>query len=543
MSNPVLDAARRSAAATANADPFKNGISINPTKHPEYKNNLFSWQRSEDCFGGQDKIMRNIHNYFATPPGLHSAELEASGIYTKSVEFLSDRIASGSGYGAAPKAYYAHAIFPPLTPFTINGFMALVTEHDALVELPEQLSHLFEDSKDLDDENRLFSKAIEAQIHLNVLLYGRCPVLIDPQEFDRKIKPAFIIYDATSIINWVTSNNQEDKGKLLEVMIEENIANPDHNLLNNNEKRTLKKYLHLYLDQNNNNIYTVDIYTEILKHKGKFTKETKVPNILGKELDYIPFLFIGSEDNTPSVDVSPLSGISVAQIKYGELEALLSHAENHSGAPTFVVSGVTKEDMPAVTGAGVGIALPDYTSKAYYTTTDTSFMVSVRERQLEFLSQAQDQGANLLGSNKNTSESGEALRLRQAASTATLKSIISNVGHGIETLLRIVASWLSLPMKDVSYTPNREFSTFALTANEQIALLQSWQGKAMSHSTLLHNFRKAGLLKPGETAEAELETLKLPGEMFIDTTEQTAEGGLDIGSGLPKSNTLDKNIK
>ncbi len=495
--------------------------------------------RISDCYEGQDQLMRNVHNYFACPVGLHADELANSGAHDKSVEFMKHRIAVGSTYGTAPKAYYSNAIFPSLVSYTINGFMSLITEHDPLVELPEQMEFLYEQSDEVDTEDKAFSKSLQNQINVEVLKSGRCPILLDPQD-SQNGKPIFIVYSATSVKNWVTSNDEENRGKLLEVMIEENIANPDYSFLNTGENRTKTRYLHLYIK---NGVYTVSTYTQ--NGEDDYEEVITTPSVRGKTLNYIPFVFIGSEDNTPSIDIPPLSGIAVNQVKYGQLEALLSHSENHSGAPTFVVSGVDTDSMPKVTGAGVGIALPDYTSKAYYTTTDTSFMASIRERQLECLAQAQDQGANLLGSSKNTSESGEALRLRQAASTATLKSIIGNIGKGIEQLLKMTADWMGLPSSEVSYTPNQEFSTFALTANEQIAMVQSWQSGAISHSTLLENFRKAGMLKPGETVEDEQGVLKEAGEKYVAPVEPGKESTnpLDVGEDLQKPNSLDKRIK
>lgn len=529
-------------------------LGIVPQKHPLYTNNLFSWQRSEDCFSGHDQIMRNVHMYFACPVGLHSQQLEDSGSYQQSVEFMCDRIAVGSGYNDAAKAYYSNAKFPNLMSYTINGFMSLITEHKPIVELPPEMDYFFENAEeygDTEEDIRSFSESIINQIHLNVLKSGRCPVLVDPVGVNGQLKPGLIVYKASSVINWLVSNDAENRGQLLEVLILEYVANPNASLINNPERRTLRKYLHLRLVPageygfEGDYLYIVDTYTE--NELEMFQKETTIPSVFGKTLNFIPLLFIGSEDNTPDVDISPLSGICVNQIKYGQLEALLAHAENHSGAPTFIITGVAEDDMPKVTGAGVAIALPDYTSKAYYTTTDTSFMTSIRERQSECLAQAEDQGANLLGSKRNTSESGEALRLRQAASTATLKSIVKNVGDGIEILLKYAATWLNLDksvVAQVSYTPNEEFSTFALTANEQIAQLQTWQAGGFSHSTLLENFRKAGLLKPGETVEDEMMTLKKPGEKYEKPEQESnPRTELEVGSTIPPSNTLNKAIK
>ena len=169
------------------------------------------------------------------------------------------------------------------------------------------------------------------------------------------------------------------------------------------------------------------------------------------------------------------------------------------------------------TGAGVVLTLPDYQARVGYTTTDTSAMTHIQSRMEDFYNQAQELGASLLGSRKNGTESGEALRLRQASSTATLKSVVDNTGDGFEYTLQMAAIWMNENPKDIRFDPNSEFSTFALTANETVALVQSWQSNAFSHSTLLDNFRRAGMLHAGETVEDELKRLEDPNEIYVES--------------------------
>ena len=116
---------------------------------------------------------------------------------------------------------------------------------------------------------------------------------------------------------------------------------------------------------------------------------------------------------------------------------------------------------------------------------------------------ALQQGASLLGGQRNVSESGEALRIRQASTSATLVSVTYVVGSGIEKVLKYIAKWMGLNADEVTFEPNTEFTTYAMTAQEQLALVNSWKEGALSDDTLLDNFRKAGMLQAGDTIEDE----------------------------------------
>ena len=155
----------------------------------------------------------------------------------------------------------------------------------------------------------------------------------------------------------------------------------------------------------------------------------------------------------------------------------------------FRSSGITKEQVPAAIGSSVALILEEYTSKAYYPKTDTSALEHVRMYIRDLQSEAIRMGANLLGAETTQAESGEAIRLRQSMSAATIASVVATVGKGLERALRFMAEWYGVTTQP-SVKVNTEFSSFQMTANEQIALVQTWQAGAMSTETALENFRR-----------------------------------------------------
>lgn len=483
----------------------------------------------DDSFNND--IKRYAHRYLVAPPGLFQDLGNKESEIKKTIESLISPIASGSNWTSAAKAYAAGGFDADLVPRTLRGFMSLVSEHDPIVIIPDKLDYINKSAtKDNKSLVEVYLRTVAA-----VLLRGRCPLVLDIQNEQIKI----VEYPAQSLIDWESMDESEDSSLFKYAIFKDSIENPDFDPIDNSNKRSFVCYHYHHLVSG---VYTVTTIIDDTDYKGE-KRISVTPKYKGKTLNFIPGVAIGSIDNTPDVDTIPLVGIANCTLAIYDLSCMLRHAEKTSAVPTMWITGVEKDQAPSVTGAGVCITLPDYTSKIGYTTTDTTCMTHIKDRMADYYAQAQELGASLLGSTKHGSESGEALRLRQASSTATLKSVVTNVGRGVDHLLKMAGQWIG-SAEEISFSPNREFSTFALTANETVALVQSWQAGAISHSTLLENFRKAGMLKAGETVDDEKKTLKIDGEKYEEPVESSknSQNGLDIAASLPKSNTFDKNI-
>ena len=73
----------------------------------------------------------------------------------------------------------------------------------------------------------------------------------------------------------------------------------------------------------------------------------------------------------------------------------------------------------------------------------------------------------------------------------------------------------------IQFAPLTEFGS-ALTPNEQAQLVQSWMSGAISHMTVLSNFRKAGILGEGRTEADELNQLQAEANDPNDPTNRIA---------------------
>jgi hypothetical protein len=530
------------------------GQSFQPqfSQHPEYMMHRTDWERLEIC--DNDRLRQKCHRVVTTPPGLWDNAIGNHELVKKATAGLPADIAEGSGATALVKRYMYGGKVTGLTSKTLNGLASVATVQAPIIELPDELKYLLEDA----DGNGLTLVQTYNQTIRENLAYGRALLLVDIVNKNDKDRFVILLVRATSAFDWGRSTSSKSKTALEYVVIETYELNPDFDPVNAYAApRYIKvqSYHHL-----NNGVYTVTKYRSI---DGKYLEpETIVPQYMGKTLNFIPAVFVGAVDNSPDVDPSPVKPIVEAEIGIFQSYCRLEHALAGSAEPFLHGSGMDPEEIPSYVGAGSFIATPVIGSKLEFVQPDGEVFKIIIEQIEGHFQTAQESGASLLGARKNTSESGEALRLRQANITAPLKIIVHNVGQALSLLLQIIDFWrLSTSVEftgdseEVRFEPNRDFATFSLTANEIIALLQSWQGRAISHTTYLDNMRRSGFLQPGETVEDEIERMKREGELFVPVECDVANNNgkpsvnspdptpkLDVGEELPTT-TLDKKVK
>lgn len=475
-------------------------------RHQQYIANLYNFFVHDVCTQGMYEMQKNYTALLNIPIGLLNKELP----FNTTTEFQKKRNLMGLSADLPDLAvgYVTGGRVSNLSNKTLTGYTGLYTEHPAILDLPSSMEYL--DKKATKDGKSLENLSID--ILGEVLKNGNCHVLADIDPADNKIR--FVSYDNKTRVNWDQIGSDEDDYRYRQIIFKE--VNNVGDLVEG--QQTEISYIKYSLDDG---IYTITKYDE----SRNIIKDSYQPQFLGRTLDFIPVVSIGSVDNSPDIDPAPLEPIMQIMVAILGMDTELSYFNMMATAPTLVITGIDEDSLPKVIGPGVAIALPQYTSKAYYTEVDSSALEHIRHKINDAYAEAQEYGASLLGSSKNMSESGEALRLRQQATTVNLRSVVNNVGKGILKLLTMTARWMKENPEDCVYQPNKEFSTFSLTAQEQQALVQSWQANGISHSTLLYNFRKAGLLQPGETVEDEMKRTEDPNEQFdSDSDESIIQG-------------------
>ena len=242
--------------------------------------------------------------------------------------------------------------------------------------------------------------------------------------------------------------------------------------------------------------------------------ESQVPMRRGKPLPNIPFIFHGPSLSKATVERSPISDIVSANLDHYRMNTDYKHGMHFTALPTAWVSGFDKD-----------VTLRIGSSTAWVTEVPhaTAGFLEFKGDGLKTFERALDRaesllavlGARLLESQKRSSESAEAIQLRQTADSSVIAGIAVAVSKSLTQALRWVYWWHSteehpdeITRGDIQIALNRDFDLVRLNGREIQALVVAWLSSAISQETVLHQMERGGVLPPGRSAEEEMALIK-----------------------------------
>mgnify|MGYP006403164061 FL=1 len=197
------------------------------------------------------------------------------------------------------------------------------------------------------------------------------------------------------------------------------------------------------------------------------------PNFMGNTLQEIPFVFINSKDLSPSPDAPPLDGLAKLCLAIYRGEADYRQNLFMQGQDTLVRIGAqADEDETVRTGAGARIDVP-IGGDAKYIGVSSNGLPEQRQALENDYSRAIRKSGQLLDATSRAKESGDALRIRVAAQTATLPQIAKTGAAGLERVLKALARWYGANEDKVSVTPNLNFTEADLNGQTLVQIMQA----------------------------------------------------------------------
>ena len=456
------------------------------TLHPLYEANIFTWRQVRDCVEGEAQIKRRDEVYLPMPSAMldynapsPSIGSSSSGSIENKDKNINKALNPNYHTNAPYMAYKTRAHFPDITGFTLRGLIGIATRKDATIKVSSKLDYL---------EGTLEESYTE--ILNENLQTGRVPVLVDINNNLITLN----INTAESLINW----KEDDNGNLILAVFEEFAE--DESVYESNT--TDYNYRVLTIEDGK---YTVTVYNG----EGVVVTPAVVPTYFGKPLTEIPLVIIGSTNLTQDPDIVPLGSISSVALQIYMKSADLSQAEFLTCNPTLIFTGVTADNVPKAIGSVIGVALPDSDMKAEYTKTDTAGLNHVMDHIERLFEQAAAYGSNLLGVGKSSGgvESGEALRLKQTANSATLQSVVTTTSNGLQECLRIIGDWTGTGEEALEFEAVKELVDLMLSAQEVTSLVNAWMAGAISKESLGDVLRRMGLFIDNRTTEEELQAI------------------------------------
>lgn len=425
--------------------------------HPLYDAWLASWQMMRDTADGEEAVKAKTEIYLPKPSGY---------------------ISMGEIGNQAYDAYLTRAQFPELVGLTVGGMVGVIHRRPATYKLPTALEGLLENAT----RDGLTLEGLHRRITREILITGRYGILPDlPREGGQ---PYLAGYTTETIHNW----GETDDG-LAFVLLDESGADFDPDTLeweNADAWRLIER-----------REGAVTIRTFSRDAGGSVVEGDPVePTVKGgKRLMDIPFVFVDTNDLTPEPDEIPLLSLGRISLAIYRLDADYRQQLYMTGQEMVVYTGVDEEDLPEMVGSGIAISLPAGADAKVIGPNGTGIAAHRLAIQDDY-GRAVEAGARLLSDQVKGAESGDALRIRYASSTATLTTISRNVAAGLERALKNCAIWVGADPDEVEVVPNVEFADVMLTPQQIDSLVKGWQSGAYSKRTMYENLQRGGIANP-----------------------------------------------
>lgn len=473
------------------------------SRHPVFDIRLPDWEQLADCYKGERQIKDKDTKYLPPTTGM-----------------MLDGMSSGAPGRAAYDSYKMRAVFPNFVKEGIEAMVGVMHTEQARIELPPEMEPLREKFGPSGESIYMVLRRLNEY----QLLYGRAGLLVDvPSGQGPDALPYALLYSGTRITNWDDGIIAQGKQRLEFVILNET----DYERTGGFEWRSETRYRvcitrpALARLQSQDQLPD-DSVGEYVTASMKSTDDSSLagaefvaPQIGGRSLQHIPFVFVNTKDLVSTPDEPPLLGLSNTCLAIYRGEADLRLNLHQQGQDTLVVIGGETEgaDKDTRLGAGAKIELPR-DGDAKFIGVSSQGLGAMREVIQADKQSAAELTSRLFENNGTTYQSGDALRIRISAKTATLKTIAMTSAEAIREVLTIMAEWMGADASKIKVEPNTDFSDTSTSSRTALELAQAKQiGFPLSERSLHRYAVQQGLTELSfeeETAEIDGEEPRIP---------------------------------
>lgn len=467
-------------------------------RHPAYADRVEDWDQLDDVYQGERRVKEQGTRYLPATSGM-----VADGMGVTQPGFLQY------------DAYRKRAVFPTAYRDAVEAMVGIMHSKPPKIELPARLEGMrYNATRTGESLESLLRRVNEHQ-----LKDGRLGLLLDVPtgRGPAEALPYISLYGAKAIINWDTAVTDESGEGTTMVVLDETgpVRKPDLSWETQARFRFLTSTSLTPVSPDAQGRLPQPVFRFQVCRKEEMPSDALLvtPQIAGRTLDKVPFVFINHADLNPEPDLPPLLGLSNTVLAIYRGEADYRQTLFMQGQATLVVTGDeeaanTASGTPVVenatpkhyrVGAGASISLPKG-GTAEFIGAPADGLSEMREALQNDRRSASEQGISLTDSGGDpggsSQQSGEALRVRVAARTASLTQVAKTGAEALEYLLELAAEWVGASAEEVIVEANTDFADDAMTAAE-LAALQGAKalGAPISTETIHENMQRRGMTK------------------------------------------------
>lgn len=484
------------------------------SKHPLFSQFVEDWTQMRDTYRGERVVKEAGTKYLPPTRGM-----------------ILDGMTDPNQIGYQDyTAYKKRAIYPDVVSEAVEALLGVMHHKAPTIELPAALEPMREKATTRNESLELLLRRINEE----QLVTGRVGLLADViDKGERRDQPYIALYKGEAVINWDEGRSDGiEVHNLNFISIDE--TGPER--IDEFEWTEREKYRVLMLSEDESpesateaasgedgsssvanlpggtGVYRMGVYREDDSGTSFDPELLVTPQIRGRTLDVIPFVFCNTKDVVAEPDDPPLIGLSSLALAIYRGEADFRQSLHMQGQDTLVVIGQTSEEKETRVGAGAVIYLP-LNGDAKYIGVSSEGLSEQSKALGDDYDRAMKKGGQLLDTVGTGQQSGEALRVRVAARTATLNQIALTGAFALQELLRIIARWVGANPEEVIVTPNLDFVDDRMTGKDLSELMGSKMlGAPISLETIHGRMEEQGLTKM--TFEEELAAIEAEREQI-----------------------------
>lgn len=439
-----------------------------PDKHPEFVLRLGEWIQMYDTYTGERAVKAKRLDYLPATEGMVE-----DGMTTPSSPGWKDY-----------DAYLLRAVFRDFVKEAVKAMIGILHNKPATITLTPRLEEMMHKAT---VQGETLQQLLR-RINIAQLVTGRLGLLVDvPSGKDvNSALPYIAMYDAMRIINWDAGRWNEGRNTLQLVVIDEGSYRREGFTWKTERKyRVLLKGGPENLESGWDTPDPDADYQVAVKVNDSSTPVASdfiTPQIGGRTLKDIPFVFINANDLVPEPEVPPLLGLSNLALAIYRAEADYRQTLYLQGQNTLVLIGQDADDTDEGDGSPLrvgnkGVIHMRLEGDAKYIGVSASGLGEMRQSLENDRKAAAAEGAEFLagGTDGQDPQSGEALRIRVAARTTTIKGIAISAAAGLEQALKYAAEWVGDNPDDISVKIDDDFADQALQGAVLLAFMQAKQ--------------------------------------------------------------------
>jgi len=484
------------------------------TKHPAYQERIEEWEQQRDSHKGEKAIKARTFRYLSPTSSMVVDGIEQT---------------EQDGWKAY-QAYLKRARYPELVGDAVETMLGVMHSKPPTIELPAAMEPLLERAT----LRRESLEALLRRINEEQLSVGRLGLLAEVP--DGGDLPMVALYQAEDVINWDDGNDDDSQLDDLRMVV---IDESENERVRAFDWEHVDKYRVLSIGEvadrdtalEENEVEANPIYRAgVFREKNTFSEDGMLePNVRGRTLDRIPFVFVNTKDVVTSPDEGPLLSLSNLSLTIYRGEADYRQAIHEQGQGTLVTIGVSSdEDEPRRVGSGAEINIPTVGGDAKYIGIDSNLAEMRTALENDYARGAQ-RAEGLLEAVSRSAESGEALRVRVSARTASLNQVALTGAFALQEILRMIAVWIGANPDEVIVVPNLDFVGDLLKGRELVDIQTAKElGAPISQRTIHELAQERGLTT--RTFDEELEEM-------AKEFEEGVPGSVMMGEDRKKSQT------